>query len=118
MRHQNYKYKLGVSPSHRKALIKNLAIEIIDHGQIKTTLTKCKAIRPYVEKLVTLAKIDTVANRRLAFAKLNNKAAVKTLFDSVGPQFKERTGGYTRIMRMSDTRVGDNAKMAYIALVD
>lgn len=118
MRHQNHKYKLGVSPSHRKAMVKNLAIEVIDHGMIKTTLTRAKAIQPVVEKLVTLAKNDTVANRRTAFSKLNNKEAVAKLFTEVAPKFKERNGGYTRIMRMSDNRVGDNSKMAYIAFVD
>lgn len=118
MRHQNHKYKLGVSPSHRKAMVKNLAIEVIDHGMIKTTLTRAKAIQPVVEKLVTLAKNDTVANRRTAFSKLNNKEAVAKLFSEVAPKFKERNGGYTRIMRMSDNRVGDNSKMAYIAFVD
>lgn len=118
MRHQKQKYKLGVSPSHRGSMIKNLAIEIIDHGQIKTTHTRAKAVKGYVEKLITLAKVDSVANRRLAFKKLNNKAAVQALFTEVAPKFKERNGGYTRIMRMADNRVGDNAKMAYIALVD
>ena len=118
MRHQRHKYKLGVSPSHRKSMIKNLASEVIDHGMIKTTHTRCKAVRGYVEKLVTLAKNDTVANRRQAFRKLNNKEAVTKLFTEVAPKFKERNGGYTRIMKLSDTRVGDNSKMAYIAFVD
>jgi large subunit ribosomal protein L17 len=118
MRHQRHKYKLGVSPSHRKSMIKNLATEVIDHGMIKTTHTRCKAIKGYVEKLVTLAKNDTVANRRLAYKKLNNKAAVTKLFTEVAPKFKERPGGYTRIMKLSDTRVGDNSKIAYIAFVD
>jgi len=118
MRHQKHKYNIGTSPSHRVSLMRNLAVEVIDHGKIKTTITKCRAIQPYVEKLITLAKVDTVANRRLAFKKLNNKKAVQTLFADVAPKFKERNGGYTRIMKMADGRVGDNAKMAYIALVD
>ncbi len=118
MRHQKHKYKLGVNPSHRVSLIKNLASEVIDHGQIKTTVTRCKAIKGYVEKLVTLAKVDTVANRRQALKKLNNKDAVTKLFTEVAPKFKERNGGYTRIMRLADNRVGDNSKMAYIAFVD
>ncbi len=118
MRHQRHKYKIGTSPSHRVSLMRNLAVEVIDHGKIKTTITKCRAIQPYVEKLITLAKVDTVANRRLAFKKLNNKKAVQTLFSDVAPKFKERNGGYTRIMKMSDGRVGDNAQMAFIALVD
>ncbi|OIQ15744.1 MAG: 50S ribosomal protein L17 [Bacteriovorax sp. MedPE-SWde] len=118
MRHQKHKYKLGVSPSHRKSMVKNLASEVIDHGMIKTTITRAKAIQPMVEKLVTLAKVDTVANRRLAFKKLNDKDAVAKLFTEVGPKFVKRNGGYTRIMKLADTRVGDNAKMAYIAFVD
>ena len=118
MRHQRHKYKLGVRPSHRVSMIKNLASEIIDHGMIKTTLTRAKAVKPVVEKLVTLSKNDTVANRRLAFKKLNDKDAVNKLFTELGPKFKERNGGYTRIMKLSDNRVGDNSKMAYIAFVD
>ena len=118
MRHQKHKYKLNVSPSHRKSLMRNLAIEVIDHGMIKTTKTKAKAIQPVVEKLVTIAKEDTVANRRLALKKLDNKSAVNKLFTEVAPKFKERNGGYTRIMRLSDTRIGDNTEMAYISFVD
>lgn len=118
MRHGKHKFKLGVSPSHRKALIRNLSIELIDHGKIKTTHTRCKALRMYVEKVITIAKEDTVANRRLAFKKLNNKDAVHKLFTEVAPKFKDRNGGYTRIMKLADGRVGDNAKMSYIALVD
>ena len=118
MRHNKHKYKLGVDPAHRKSMIKNLASELIDHKKIKTTKTRCKAVKIYVEKLVTLAKNDTVANRRLAYKKLNNKNAVKVLFEEVAPKFKERNGGYTRILRLADGRVGDNASMAYIAFVD
>ena len=116
MRHQNKKYKIGVNASHRKSLLRNLASEVLDHGKIKTTHTKCKAVQPFVEKLITIAKEDTVANRRLALSKLNNKEAVKNLFE-VAPKYKERNGGYTRIMKMADRRVGDNAPMSYIALV-
>ena len=118
MRHAKHKYKLGVDPSHRKALIKNLAVEIIDHGKIKTTQTKAKALRPYVEKLVTLAKSDSVHNRRLAYSKLNNKDAVAKLFTEVAPKFKERNGGYTRITKLADARMGDASKMGYISFVD
>lgn len=118
MRHARRKYKIGTTPSHRKALVKNLMNEIIDHGKIKTTHAKCKAVQGYVEKLVTLAKEDTVANRRTAFSKLNNKATVQKLFTEVAPKFKERPGGYTRIMKLADGRVGDNAKMSYIAFVE
>ena len=118
MRHQNKKFRIGTTPAYRKSLMRNLAIEVIDHGKIKTTHTKCKAIQPVVEKLITLAKEDTVANRRLAFSKLNNKNAVAKLFNEVAPKFKERNGGYTRIMKLADGRVGDNAKVSFIALVD
>lgn len=116
MRHQNKKYKIGTNAAHRKSLLRNLASEVLDHGKIKTTHTKCKAVQPFVEKLITIGKEDTVANRRLAFSKLNNKEAVKNLFE-VAPKYKERNGGYTRIMKMADRRVGDNAPMSYIALV-
>ena len=118
MRHQKHKFRLGVSPAHRKLMVMNLASELIDHKKIKTTKSRCRAIQGYVEKLVTLAKNDTVANRRQAFKKLNNKRAVQALFNEVAPQFKERNGGYTRIMKLAEGRVGDNASMAYIAFVD
>ncbi len=118
MRHGMHRHKLGVSPAHRKSLIRNLAIEIIDHGKIKTTLAKSKAVKVFVEKLITVAKEDTIANRRQAFSKLNNKQAVKSLFEKVAPKFKERPGGYTRITKLADGRVGDAAKMSYISLVD
>ena len=118
MRHQKKKHRMGVDSSHRKALLKNLSSELIDHGRIKTTVSKCKAVKPYVEKLITLAKEDSVHNRRVAFSKLANKNAVKKLFEEVGPKFKERPGGYTRILKLPDGRVGDNAKLGFIALVD
>ena len=118
MRHQKKKYKIGTTPAHRRSLLRNLATEIIDHGKIKTTQAKCKAVRPYVEKLITLAKVDGVANRRLAFARLGNKKAVKRLFEVVAPNYKERNGGYTRILKLPDGRVGDNAPVGFIALVE
>lgn len=118
MRHQNRKYRIGNNPAHRKSLLRNLATEVIDHGRVKTTHAKAKAVRSYVEKLITLAKEDTVANRRLAFTRLGNKEAVKTLFADVAPKFKERPGGYTRVLKLADNRVGDNAPMSYILLVD
>ncbi len=118
MRHGNHKYKLGVKPQHRKALVQNLSIELITHGKIKTTETKAKAIKPFVEKLVTLAKVDSIANRRLAFTKLNSKEAVKALFETVAPKFKQRPGGYTRLLKIAEPRLGDGAKEAYIAFVE
>lgn len=118
MRHGNHRYKLGVKPQHRKALVQNLSIELITHGKIRTTETKARAIKPFVEKLVTLAKNDTIANRRLAFTKLNNKEAVKNLFENVAPKFKQRPGGYTRLLKVSELRLGDGAREAYIAFVE
>ncbi len=117
MRHLKQKYKLGVNPAHRASLVRNLAIEVIEHGKIKTTHARCMAIKGFVEKLVTLAKEDTVANRRLAFSKLHNDNAVKVLFTEVAPKYKTRNGGYTRVIKTADGRVGDNAKMSYIAFV-
>lgn len=118
MRHGKHKYKLGVNPSHRKSLMRNLAMELIDHGKIKTTQAKAKALRPYVEKLVTLAKEDSVHNRRLVLSKLDNRNAVNKLFAEVAPKFKERNGGYTRIVKLADKRVGDASKMGFIAFVE
>jgi large subunit ribosomal protein L17 len=118
MRHQKHQNKLNVSPSHRKSLIRNLSIELIDHSRIRTTHAKSKALRSYVEKLVTLAKVDSVANRRLAFRRLNNKLAVTRLFAEVAPKFRERNGGYTRIAKLADGRVGDNSKMSIISFVE
>lgn len=118
MRHRMRKYSIGTTAAHRLSLLRNLAAEVIDHGKIKTTHTKCKAVKVYLEKLITLAKDDNVANRRKAFQKLNNKKAVNTLFTEIGPKFKTRPGGYTRILKMADGRVGDNAPMSYICLVD
>jgi large subunit ribosomal protein L17 len=118
MRHGKHKFKLGVTPSHRKALIRNLACEVIDHGKIKTTQTKARAIKPVVEKLVTLAKVDSVHNRRLAYAKLNNKQIVNKLFTEVAPKFVERNGGYTRIVKLADRRLGDASAMGYISFVE
>jgi len=109
MRHGNHKYKLGVKPQHRKALVLGLSMELIIHGKIRTTETKAKAITPFVEKLVTLAKNDTVANRRLSFTKLNNKEAVSALFSNVAPKFKQRPGGYTRILKLAEGRLGVGA---------
>lgn len=118
MRHQNKKHRIGTTPAHRTSLLRNLAIEVIDHGKIKTTHTKCMAVRGLVEKLITLAKVDTVANRRKALSKLNNMDAVTTLFTQVAPKFKARNGGYTRIHKFADERVGDAAKMSQLSLVE
>jgi large subunit ribosomal protein L17 len=118
MRHGNHRYTIGSKPSHRKSLMRNLAVEVIDHGKIKTTHVKCKSVQPYLEKLVTLAKNDSVANRRLAYSKLNNRDAVNKLFTEVGPKFKARNGGYTRVLKMTDGRVGDGAPVSLIMFVE
>ncbi len=118
MRHGNYKRRIGVTTAHRKELVRNLATELIDHGKIKSTHVKCKAAQGFVEKLVTLAKVDSVANRRLAYKKLNDNKAVVTLFANLGPKFKERKGGYTRVVKLSDARHGDAAPMSIIAFVE
>jgi large subunit ribosomal protein L17 len=118
MRHGNHRYKMGVKPQHRKALVQGLACDLIKHGKIRTVETKAKAIRPFIEKLVTIAKNDTLANRRLAFTKLNNRDAVNALFTNVAPKFKQRPGGYTRILKLAEGRLGDGAKEAFIAFVE
>lgn len=118
MRHGNYKNRIGLKSSHRTAALRNLAVEMIDHEKVKTTEAKCKALRPYIEKLVTLAKVDTLANRKLAISKINNASAVKRLFETVAPKFKTRNGGYTRTYKIADARVGDGAKLGLITFVD
>jgi large subunit ribosomal protein L17 len=109
--------KLNRTSSHREAMFKNMAASVIKHELIKTTLPKAKELRRVVEPLITLAKTDGVANRRLAFARLRDKVAVGKLFVELGPRYRERKGGYTRILKCG-FRVGDNAPMAYVELVD
>src|ERR1700757_2552122 len=117
MRHQKSGRKLNRTSSHRTAMFKNMASSLFTHGMIKTTLPKAKELRRVAEPLITLAKVDTVANRRLAFARLRDKVAVGKLFVELGPRYRERKGGYTRILKCGN-RVGDNAPMAYVELVD
>ena len=117
MRHRKAGRKLNRNSSHRKALLKNLAIALIEQDIIKTTLPKAKELRKVIEPLITLAKEDTVANRRLAFNKLRSDAAVAKLFTEISVNAKERKGGYTRIIK-AGFRPGDKADMAYIELVD
>ena len=118
MRHQKHRNKLAVAPHHRKSLIRNLCISVIHNGSIKTTHAKARAVQPVLEKLVTLAKQDNVANRRLAQSRLNSARAVKKLFTQVAPRFQQRNGGYTRVLKLADGRVGDNAKMGCLQFVD
>ncbi len=118
MRHQKKTVKLGRTQGHRNALLSNLAVSLIDHGQIKTTVAKAKAMRPFVEKLVTKAKTGTLHSRRMALADLrHNEGAVRKLFTEIGPLNAERKGGYTRIVKLGMRR-SDAAEMAIIEWVD
>lgn len=117
MRHRHGLRKLNRTSAHRKAMFRNMAVSLIEHEAIKTTLPKAKELRKVVEPLITLSKNPSVANRRLAFARLRNKEAVAKLFNDLGPRYQERPGGYTRVLKMG-FRVGDNAPMAFMELVD
>lgn len=117
MRHGNKVNHLSRTASHRKALLSNLAIELINHKRITTTLAKAKALRVYVEPLLTRAKDDSTHNRRIVFSYLQNKEAIKEIFGAVSEKIASRPGGYTRIIKLGK-RVGDNAETALIELVD
>lgn len=117
MRHRNGLRKLNRTSEHRAAMLRNMSVSLLQHEAIKTTLPKAKELRRVVEPLITLAKIDSVANRRLAFARLRDRDIVTKLFNELGKRYNARPGGYTRILKMG-FRVGDNAPMAYVELVD
>ena len=117
MRHRKGLRKLNRTSAHRTAMFRNMSVSLIEHEAIKTTLPKAKELRRVIEPLITLAKNPTVANRRLAFARLRDRDAVTKLFEELGPRFQDRPGGYTRILKMG-FRQGDNAPMAYMELVD
>ena len=117
MRHQKSGRKFSRTSSHREAMFRNMAASLIKHELIRTTLPKAKELRRVAEPLITLAKVDGVANRRLAFARLRDKEAVGTLFTTLGPRYANRPGGYLRILKCS-FRAGDNAPMASVELVD
>ena len=117
MRHGNGLRKLNRTSAHRQAMLRNMMNSLIAHEAIKTTVPKAKELRRVVEPMITLAKKDSVANRRLAFARLRDDASVSKLFGELGPRYQSRPGGYTRILKMG-FRVGDNAPMAYVELVD
>jgi large subunit ribosomal protein L17 len=117
MRHQKAGRKFSRTSSHRKAMFSNMAASLIKHELIRTTLPKAKELRRVAEPLITMAKVDGVANRRLAFARLRDKEAVGTLFTVLGPRYTRRPGGYLRILKCG-YRAGDNAPMAYVELVD
>ena len=117
MRHKKIGRRLGRNSSHRKAMFRNMAVSLIEHESISTTLPKAKELRRTLEPLITLAKEDNVSKRRMAFNKIRNKAAVGKLFNEIGPRFKDRPGGYLRILKKG-SRPGDSAPMALIQLTD
>lgn len=117
MRHRKSGRQLNRNSSHRQAMFRNMASSLVKHEIIKTTLPKAKELRRVIEPLITLAKNDSVANRRLAFARTRDKEVVGLLFNVLGPRYNARPGGYTRILKCG-FRAGDNAPMAYIELVD
>lgn len=117
MRHRKSGRHLSRTSAHRKAMFQNMAVSLFEHELIKTTLPKAKELRRVAEPLITLAKVDSVANRRLAFARLRDKEAVGNLFTTLGPRYQARPGGYLRILKCG-FRAGDNAPMAYVELVD
>lgn len=122
MRHQVAGKHLNRNSAHRKALRMNFTVAILKHERVTTTLAKAKALRPHIEKVITLAKKDEPSTRlhriRQAFALLQDKTIVKKLFDEIGPRFANRAGGYTRILRLADHRIGDGSDKAIIELVD
>jgi large subunit ribosomal protein L17 len=117
MRHRNIGRQLSRNSSHRKAMLKNMAASLLRHEIIKTTVPKAKELRRVAEPLITMAKTDSVAKRRLAFARLRDRDVVTKLFNELGPRYKERPGGYLRILKCG-LRAGDAAPMAYVELVD
>ena len=117
MRHRYSGRKLNMTSSHRRAMFRNMTASLVEHELIRTTLAKAKELRGFAEPIITISKKDSVANRRLAFSRLRNKAAVGKLFSDLGPRYAGRPGGYLRILKCG-RRVGDNAPMAYVELVD
>lgn len=118
MRHRSKVNHLGRTAAHRTAMERNLANALIAHERIVTTLPKAKNVKPFVERMVTLSKVPTVHNRRLAFARLRDKDAVSKLFAVLGPRFKERPGGYCRILKLAKPRLGDNGSRAILEFVE
>ncbi len=117
MRHRKAGNHLSRTSSHRTAMARNMACSLIEHERIVTTVPKAKNLRPFVEKLVTLARDPSLHRRRLAFSRLRDKAAVTKLFEILGPRFAERAGGYTRILKLAKRRVGDQGEQALIEFV-
>lgn len=117
MRHRKSGRQFNRNSSHRQAMFRNMMVSLLKHEQIKTTVAKAKELRMFVEPMITLSKDVTLANKRIAFAKLQDRDIVAKLFDEIGERMKDRPGGYTRILKCGN-RAGDNAPMAYIQLVD
>ncbi len=117
MRHRNSGRQLSRNASHRHAMLRNMATSLLQHETIRTTVPKAKELRRVVEPLITMAKTDSIGSRRLAYSRLRDEAIVVKLFEDLGPRFKARAGGYTRILKM-EPRPGDNADMALMQLVD
>ena len=117
MRHKKSGRHLSRTSAHRKAMFSNMAVSLIEHEIIKTTVPKARELRRLAEPLITLAKADSVANRRIAFSRIRDKVAVSKLFDELGPRYQDRPGGYTRILKTRNRR-GDSAPLAFIELVD
>src|SRR5476651_2492640 len=117
MRHRNSGRYFGRNSSHRKAMFKNMMVSLLKHELITTTVAKAKELRGYIEPMITLAKVDSVHNRRLAFARLRDRDMVTKLFNEIAPHYQQRPGGYTRVLKCGN-RKGDSAPMAVIQLVD
>tara|TARA_S200000501_G_scaffold120782_1_gene113593 strand:+ start:1018 stop:1398 length:381 start_codon:yes stop_codon:yes gene_type:complete len=117
LRHKYSGRKFNRTSSHRAAMFKNMMASLIEHEEIKTTVPKAKELRGFVERLITISKVDTVAKRRIVFSRIRSKEAVAKLFNELGPRFKERPGGYLRVLKCG-YRAGDKAPMAIVQLVD
>jgi len=117
MRHRHGLRKLNRTSAHRLAMLRNMTVSLLRHEAIKTTLPKAKELRRVIEPILTLGKVDTLANKRLAFSRLRDREMVLKLFNELGPRYANRNGGYLRILKMG-FRVGDNAPMAYVELLD
>ena len=117
MRHKYSGRKLNRTSSHRSAMFKNMMASLIEHEEIKTTVPKAKELRGFVQRLITISKVDTVAKRRIVFSRIRSKEAVAKLFNDLGPRFQKRPGGYLRVLKCG-YRAGDKAPMAIVQLVD
>jgi large subunit ribosomal protein L17 len=118
MRHRKAGKKLGRTSSHRAAMARNIAVALIEHERIVTTVPKAKNVKPFVEKLVTISKVASMHNRRRVFAEVRSKAATTKLFGVLGPRFQKRAGGYCRILKLAKNRLGDNGERAILEFVE